>query len=92
MYFCIIFDFKTAIKFKFSVNFQAYHSTRLEENFLFQDVWLHNILTKVLYNNNNFNITLILSTLYTGVVTVYWQCAFYHLQLPKLYANAVYVF
>jgi hypothetical protein len=54
--------------------------TRLEENLLFQDVWMHNILTAIVYNNN-FNITLTLPTLYIGVVMIYWHCVFYHLQL-----------
>ena len=29
----------------------TYHSTRLEKNLLFHDVWMHEILTTVLYNN-----------------------------------------
>jgi len=31
----------------------TYHSARLEENVLFQDVWVHNILTAMLHDHYN---------------------------------------
>lgn len=40
--------------------YRTYDSTRLEENLLFKDVWMHKILTVILSNNNtNFKLILI---------------------------------
>jgi hypothetical protein len=46
---------------------------------------MHKMYIKILYFDN-WNITP--SSLYTGVVMVYWHYLIYHLQLTKLHADA----